>query len=457
MDQLDHLIGSEIGNYTVVNILGQGSMGVVLHGRAIDSDEDVAIKLLAPELIRDEVSRERMARESRAMAKLSHPNIVSTIDFDSLENGRAYLVMEYVKGENLDDYLDREKTFPTKKTIMMALQLSNAMAFAHDEGIIHRDLKPQNIMLATSRGRLTCKILDFGIAKMIEDRKRLTRTGEVVGSPIFMSPEQCTGKKLDQRTDIYSLGIILFKCLAGKYPHHGSTLRDTFLMKTTMPCPRINEHNPEHDAPPRLENLIYKCLEIKPEDRYRTMADVYLDLRELAREYNLLDTIERSREEDPPQKPRPDTKTMMKFAQSKNLRTESSGVNKLVVMSAIAALIILVLLVASFAIPTVLENTKPDYQSVEPVESTEEIVESKYKARSKRIEAVGPELGESKSNNVPKTKVKSSPQVTQKKSMSKKSMDKEESVSSRPKVRSKKNTRDQEHDAWWNYRLKNEN
>ena len=188
MDQFEQLIGSEIGNYTVVKVLGQGSMGVVLHGRAVDSDKEVAIKLLAPELVRDEVSRERMVREARALSKLNHPNIVSTYEFDSLANGRAYLVMEYVKGENLDDYLEREKTLPLRMTIVLALQLSNAMAFAHDEGIIHRDLKPQNIMMSGVRGKLTCKILDFGIAKMIEDRKKLTRTGEVVGSPIFMSP-----------------------------------------------------------------------------------------------------------------------------------------------------------------------------------------------------------------------------------------------------------------------------
>lgn len=288
MDQTASLIGSKIGSYTVTDVLGQGAMGVVLYAQNEESEAEAAIKLLAPELATDDVSKERMAREAKALLSLKHPNIVSTYEFGSLENGRAYLVLEYVSGENLDDYLLKNKTLPVDITINMAMQIANAMQFAHDAGIIHRDLKPQNIMLNQKKGSLAVKILDFGIAKLTADRRRLTKTGEVVGSPIFMSPEQCQGKKFDNRSDIYSLGIVLFKCLTGRYPHHGSTLRDTFMMKTTKDCPKIEEFCPDYDGPQSLAKLIYKCLEIKPKKRYATMADVYMELRTIADQANIV-------------------------------------------------------------------------------------------------------------------------------------------------------------------------
>ena len=196
LDNSESLIGQKIGKYRVVEVLGYGAMGVVLKaerepqetGEPVEKDlgsRFVAIKVLSAQLSRDGVSKERMLREAEMLRRLHHPNIVETREFGLLKDGRAYLVMEFVQGETLDSYLDRSKIAPVDLVVNIGLQLANAMQVAHERGVIHRDLKPPNVMLAKVEGQLFIKVLDFGVARLMDEERRLTRTGEVVGSPIY--------------------------------------------------------------------------------------------------------------------------------------------------------------------------------------------------------------------------------------------------------------------------------
>ncbi|MCB9471126.1 MAG: protein kinase [Candidatus Obscuribacterales bacterium] len=281
-EQGDIPIGSHIGRYKVVEMLGTGAMGIVLKGIEPHSGEEVAIKLLASELVKDNVAIQRMAQEAQLLSHLKHPNIPETYNFGTLDNGRAYLVMEFVQGETLESYVERKGTAPLDMTVNVGLQLAHAMQAAHTEGIVHRDLKPPNVMLGKVDDKLAIKVLDFGVARILSDSRRLTKTGEAVGSPIFMSPEQCQGKPMDHRSDMYSYAIILFYCLTGRFPHKASNLHDTFVMKTTLECPQIKEFNPSHVGPPALDELIYKCMRISPDERYEDMGEVFRELKKVA-------------------------------------------------------------------------------------------------------------------------------------------------------------------------------
>lgn len=281
-EQGDIPIGSHIGKYKVVEMLGTGAMGIVLKGIEPHSGEEVAIKLLASELVKDNVAIQRMAQEAQLLSHLKHPNIPETYNFGTLDNGRAYLVMEFVQGETLESYVERKGTAPLDMTVNVGLQLAHAMQAAHTEGIVHRDLKPPNVMLGKVDDKLSIKVLDFGVARILSDSRRLTKTGEAVGSPIFMSPEQCQGKPMDHRSDMYSYAIILFYCLTGRFPHKASNLHDTFVMKTTLECPQIKEFNPAHAGPPDLDQLIYKCMRISPDERFEDMGEVFRELKKVA-------------------------------------------------------------------------------------------------------------------------------------------------------------------------------
>ena len=239
-------------------------------------------------------------------------------------------------------------------------------------------------------------------------------------------------------------------------------------MKTTLPPPSVKKHNPQYDGPPQLENLICKCLEIKPEDRYRTMADIYLELRELARDYNLLDTMERSRAEASGDAPkRPDTETIMKFAQIKNLEPDRKPINKVMVISIIVALAVFALLAASFAMPGILK-VEPQPKAMQKPESFSEVDESKIRvrkepvdkagSRSQTIEKVETKKPESLSTQSESRKPTASPDTTR--SSAKKATaitEPKKRSSASPRARGKLSTRDQEHDTWWDYRLKHEN
>ncbi|MBR0345509.1 MAG: serine/threonine protein kinase, partial [Rudaea sp.] len=205
----------QLGHYDLVAELGRGGMGVVYKGYESQLHRYVAIKVLADSLAHDPAIKERFLREARSMAALNDPHIIQ-IYFIGEDEGQTYFVMEFVDGESLSSVLKRETRLKPEQAAKIVYQTALGLATAHDRGVIHRDIKPGNIMI-DSRGNV--KIADFGIALSSADlSKKLTSTGEFVGTPGYLSPEVCLGKLVDQRSDIFSLGIVLFEMLAGRMP-----------------------------------------------------------------------------------------------------------------------------------------------------------------------------------------------------------------------------------------------
>lgn len=292
-DKPDPLVGKVIDKYVILERLGKGGMGLVYKAQHQRIKRYAALKLLPARESRDEVSVKRLEREATAMGKLQHPAIATMYDFGMTDEGQPYIVMELMRGENLKQYLKQKGRLEAEDALAIFLQISEAMAYAHAMGLMHRDLKPENIMFAEDQKELeqadtlvtlarkaAIKVLDFGIARHTEESLMLTRTGQIVGSASYMSPEQCSGKKpVDTRTDIYSLGVIMYEMLTGSLPYKGETFLETIYLKTTeLPAPF-----PQNlENPPGLENLVLKCLMVQPEDRPQSMEEVNAALRSIA-------------------------------------------------------------------------------------------------------------------------------------------------------------------------------
>ena len=209
------MIGTLVLNYKIVKQIGEGGMGTVYLGKHTTLDRNVAIKVLLPEFARNTEIKERFINEARTLSKLSHQNIVTLYDFAELD-GNLFLIMEYVEGLPLDDYLKQSNTKDEFIATNIFIQILNGFEYAHNKGIVHRDIKPANIILSNEA---VPKILDFGIAKIVQGDIRLTKTGMKMGSVLYMSPEQILGKDVDFRSDIYSLGITLYELLVGRNPY----------------------------------------------------------------------------------------------------------------------------------------------------------------------------------------------------------------------------------------------
>lgn len=275
------LLGAEIDKYKIVEVLNAGGMGIVFKARQKIMDRDIALKLLPPELAKDEVNLQRLEREAKALAQLNHPNIIATYDFGLTDTGQGYLAMEYVEGLSLDELLEKVGILKPGRAVYIFKQIADGIRFAHQKGIVHRDLKPQNIMLTDIVSKDQVKILDFGIARIAQDSKRLTRVGEVVGSPIYMAPEQCMGEAADGRADVYAFGVLMFRALTGHFPHMGPNLHETFMAKCTKDPPYFADVAPRLQLPVELENICRRCLQRKPDDRYQQMEQVRDDLERI--------------------------------------------------------------------------------------------------------------------------------------------------------------------------------
>jgi serine/threonine-protein kinase len=210
------MLGDRLGNWIVYKELGRGGMGRVFLGREELTGRQVALKVLAAELAQEVGFLQRFQREIEALQKLDHPNIVHFYK-SGYENGFYYYAMEYVEGENLEEILAKRQRLPYDEVLAIAQQVCAALKHAHDHGIIHRDLKPPNLLM-TADG--VVKLTDFGIAKVFA-ADNLTSTGSVLGTAEFMSPEQATGKPVSKRSDLYSLGVVLYALLTGRPPFQG--------------------------------------------------------------------------------------------------------------------------------------------------------------------------------------------------------------------------------------------
>jgi serine/threonine protein kinase len=209
------LVGRQIGRYRILEQLGSGGMSVVYKGLDTALDREVAVKVLHPHLAAKDESRRRLAREARAVARLHHPNILEVFDFSAADAQNAYIVTEYIRGRTLRQYLDEGGLEPPELAAMIVHELAAALAHAHEEGVIHRDLKPENVMV---REDGVLKLMDFGIAKLLETEERMTVTGALVGSPAHMAPEIIEGLEAGPEADVFSLGIMLYAFVTGRLP-----------------------------------------------------------------------------------------------------------------------------------------------------------------------------------------------------------------------------------------------
>jgi len=252
--------------YRLGRVLGRGGMCIVYQAWDTRLQRDVAIKRLEPPLNQDARTRARFDREGRALARLSHPNLVTLIDRGSTDTDE-YLVFEYVEGRSLKEMV-KEKPLDLATFGRIAGQLVEGLSAAHLAGIVHRDVKPQNILI-DRQGHV--KITDFGIA-IGPDWTRVTRAGSIIGSARYMSPEQIRSKPVDQRSDIYSLGVVMYEMLAGKPPFDGANMPEIARQHLSSPPPPLSRWR--DDVPPGLEKVIRKCLEKLPADRFMSMDEL---------------------------------------------------------------------------------------------------------------------------------------------------------------------------------------
>lgn len=333
--------GSRIGtSFTVTALLGSGGMGNVYRAKQDIIGREVAIKFLPAEIACDAVAIKRLQLEAQALGQLSHPGIVTTFDFGFTNEAEPYLVLEMVNGESLFAILQREKRMEMARAVPLFIQVAEAMGYAHSVGIVHRDIKPHNIMIGSREEKEFAKILDFGIVKMTAESQHLTRAGEIWGSPFYMSPEQCSGGVIDARTDIYCLGVVMYRALLGEVPHRGSNFAETVARKLSVVPPPFKAMAPDLDILPELEEIVMKCIQKDANLRYSTMQELRADLLKLYRgkldseatmTYGSINTVAKAEEKklaDTGSRKNPFTSNQENRNTGKNKKIESGSGNR---------------------------------------------------------------------------------------------------------------------------------
>src|SRR5215813_12948421 len=263
--------------YYIESKLGVGGMGTVYRARRLLIGDMVAVKVLHPDQMADPQAVERFRREAQAAARLKHPNVVTVYDFDVSREGLNYLVMEVAQGESLRSLVERQGTLAETDAAEIIRQVCAALDEARRQGVVHRDIKPENILVRTVPGGLQVKVLDFGIAALRDvNAGRLTRTGAIVGTPHYMSPEHCLGEELDGRSDIYSLGIVLFEMLTGVVPFDSPTTTAIVIKHVNDPPPWPRILNPK--ISPAVESVVLRALEKRREARPQTAGEMAREL-----------------------------------------------------------------------------------------------------------------------------------------------------------------------------------
>ncbi len=266
------LIGSVIADrYHIEKKLGEGGMGAVYLGAHVKMGRKSAIKVMAQSMASDAEAIARFNREAANAARIAHPHVCAIYDFGETPDGVIYLAMEYIEGETLNQVLGLEGVLPPSRAVDVLTQTADALQAAHDLGIVHRDLKPDNIMLARGRsGEDVVKVVDFGIAKAmrVEEGQTVTKTGLVVGTPEYMSPEQLSGDVLDGRSDIYSLALVFYRMLTGTLPFEAITAQEMMIKRLTDEPKSLNAALPGADFPAELQRIMDHALARMPTERY---------------------------------------------------------------------------------------------------------------------------------------------------------------------------------------------
>jgi serine/threonine-protein kinase len=271
----DKLVGTLLdGRFQIEEVLGSGGMSVVYKATQLRVNRHVAIKTLRLQLDSKPVYRERFQREISLLCTLNHPHIVTVYDCVIGEDDQPYVVMDYLRGESLEAMIAKLGVIPIDRFARIVVQVCGALDHAHRKGVVHRDLKPGNIVLMDEDVDLV-KVVDFGLAKLNQDNRRLTNSGELWASPPYMSPEQCTGKPEDERSDLYSLGCVMYEMLCGKDPfHYAQTVFELISTHVGVPPKPLAETNPAVDISPKIEAVVMKCLEKEPADRYQNANEL---------------------------------------------------------------------------------------------------------------------------------------------------------------------------------------
>jgi eukaryotic-like serine/threonine-protein kinase len=270
--QTDKLIGRTIKNkYKIVKRLGQGGMGAVYLAEQLGIGLKVALKFLKSELSSDAEICRRFLNEAKSYALVAHPNAVTLHEFGQDEEGNLFIAMEYVEGTDLKKELAEKKRLPTHEAISIALQATDILGHAHSRGVVHRDLKPENLMLRRGSRGIHIKIMDFGIARLMNEGTKLTLAGSIAGTPRYMSPEQVEGREVDHRADIYSLGIVLYESLTGVQPFDGSSIGEILRKQVTQQLPALAEHGAGLDLPP-IDHVLQQACAKERDERFQSMA-----------------------------------------------------------------------------------------------------------------------------------------------------------------------------------------
>lgn len=269
------------GRYSIVQFIGKGGMGSVYKVKHLSLGKIMAMKILWPTYATHPIHRLRFTVEATAASSLDHANLVTVRDFGINDHSTPYLVMDYVEGDNLSALIEGQGHLPWTSCLEFAIQICSALQHAHEMGVVHRDLKPNNILVTrTKYGEEQIKIVDFGIAKLHSKQspsQSVTKTGEIFGSPLYMSPEQCAGREADGRSDIYSLGCLIYEALCGSPPFVGENSVST-MFKHLNEKPGAIKESVREPIPSALTNIVYRALAKDPADRYQSMAEMQRDL-----------------------------------------------------------------------------------------------------------------------------------------------------------------------------------
>ncbi len=285
--------------YEIVEMLGEGGMGAVFVAKHLKLDKEVAFKVILPIYAGDGEIAARFAREAMATAKFEHPHVASAIDYGTLPEGGAYFVMQLVRGDNLNELLEKEGRLHWSRAAEIGAQLADALSAAAAHGIVHRDLKPENIIIQRREDKTELvKVLDFGIARHTRDsipapsitgngvKRKLTRDGAVVGTPGYMAPEQAIGDRAGHAADLYALGVVIWECIAGRQLWDSENLSTLIQNQLTKPVPSLMDLLPEEDIPEELDALILQLMAVRPQERPAQAGEV----RDILRQFSLYAT-----------------------------------------------------------------------------------------------------------------------------------------------------------------------